>query len=544
MGCRHCTLAEPACERERGFAVYNVDGVTETLGPGIVDVTPAEILYTPAGNEDCLCWALDCLRRYGFDADLFSFETGRRCATGPGVYAFKCKQARQLYNALQESIQKAGRVGNQDGCTDSHDKQAVASVKRNEISAVSYVKSCGNSPPLPIATRWSHGGEGRSCVTDAIYLYSALLVPHSCAAHRRAEPAATATLTVSSTSTATLTVSSTSAATLTVSSASAATHDYVNTMCESPGNGRERPRAGCESPELARRNPKRRSRSTGSTGTSSWANSPVLVHQSAVTKLLPSDSDRCAVRRQTSCEPPVRSLLSKMLRRYKSETDSLESSDVVARSDMLASPGRVRKGCSMGHILESDETPAEVRHFAASAAQALRLDVGTPQRKSAGRATSTLKCNERTRKTSPAPSPCKSALDTEHCYVNLTVGSEQQKTTTTPTMTTRRSAIDDASFDVGRSGAANGRGGSDSRVNYIMLDLSEKSSCACAGEHVATKASSASPTRAKRQSVTAKSLEGYAQIDFDKTAALSRSISRRDDEYGSRKTRHCSEVEQ
>lgn len=46
------------------------------------------------------------MRRYGFDAELFSFECGRRCPTGPGIYAFRCDQAEQLFNNLQEAINK------------------------------------------------------------------------------------------------------------------------------------------------------------------------------------------------------------------------------------------------------------------------------------------------------------------------------------------------------------------------------------------------------------------------------------------------------
>ena len=47
--------------------------------------------------------------RYGFDSELFSFESGRRCPTGPGIYAFKCKRAEALFNLLQEYIQRAGQ---------------------------------------------------------------------------------------------------------------------------------------------------------------------------------------------------------------------------------------------------------------------------------------------------------------------------------------------------------------------------------------------------------------------------------------------------
>ena len=34
-------------------------------------------------------WPLKSLRRYGADEDVFSFESGRRCPMGEGIFAFK-----------------------------------------------------------------------------------------------------------------------------------------------------------------------------------------------------------------------------------------------------------------------------------------------------------------------------------------------------------------------------------------------------------------------------------------------------------------------
>lgn len=45
------------------------------------------------------------MRRYGYDADLFTFEAGRRCTTGEGIYAFRCRRAESLFQTLQSYIQ-------------------------------------------------------------------------------------------------------------------------------------------------------------------------------------------------------------------------------------------------------------------------------------------------------------------------------------------------------------------------------------------------------------------------------------------------------
>ena len=33
-----------------------------------------------------------------------SFESGRRCPTGPGIYAFRCSRAQNLFNLLQSRV--------------------------------------------------------------------------------------------------------------------------------------------------------------------------------------------------------------------------------------------------------------------------------------------------------------------------------------------------------------------------------------------------------------------------------------------------------
>jgi PTB domain (IRS-1 type) len=63
-------------------------------------------------NKPPLSWPLGSLRRYGFDANFFTFESGRRCETGEGIFSFKCKRADVLFNTLQSYIN--GRAYNTD----------------------------------------------------------------------------------------------------------------------------------------------------------------------------------------------------------------------------------------------------------------------------------------------------------------------------------------------------------------------------------------------------------------------------------------------
>ncbi|XP_050736049.1 atrophin-1-like [Eriocheir sinensis] len=86
------------------FQVVNVDEVGHRFSPAKLEVTEADLVLHQRGKA-AIRWPLRCLRRYGFDAELFSFESGRRCPTGPGIYAFKCRRAEALFNMLQLQIQ-------------------------------------------------------------------------------------------------------------------------------------------------------------------------------------------------------------------------------------------------------------------------------------------------------------------------------------------------------------------------------------------------------------------------------------------------------
>ncbi|XP_066191814.1 fibroblast growth factor receptor substrate 3 [Sylvia atricapilla] len=86
------------------FKVTNVDDEGHELGSGVMELTPRElILHTH--KRDAVRWPYLCLRRYGFDSNLFSFESGRRCHTGQGIFAFKCSRAEEIFNLLQDLMQ-------------------------------------------------------------------------------------------------------------------------------------------------------------------------------------------------------------------------------------------------------------------------------------------------------------------------------------------------------------------------------------------------------------------------------------------------------
>ncbi|XP_053819712.1 fibroblast growth factor receptor substrate 3 isoform X2 [Vidua chalybeata] len=86
------------------FKVTNVDDEGHELGSGVMELTQRElVLHTH--KRDAVRWPYLSLRRYGFDSNLFSFESGRRCHTGQGIFAFKCSRAEEIFNLLQDLMQ-------------------------------------------------------------------------------------------------------------------------------------------------------------------------------------------------------------------------------------------------------------------------------------------------------------------------------------------------------------------------------------------------------------------------------------------------------
>ena len=105
-----CTFTHPrnGDVDPRIFKVLNVDSEGQERNPGKIEITESELILHQKGKNP-IRWPLRSLRRYGFDAELFSFESGRRCPTGEGIYAFQCQRAEALFNLLQECIQRAGQ---------------------------------------------------------------------------------------------------------------------------------------------------------------------------------------------------------------------------------------------------------------------------------------------------------------------------------------------------------------------------------------------------------------------------------------------------
>lgn len=105
-------------------------------------------------NKAQIRWPLGSLRRYGFDANFFTFEAGRRCQTGAGIFSFKCQRADVLFSTFQSYIQRA-YINDETTGSDF----AMPNVSNRNIAQL-------NSLNLGVGTLHSQGIQGSSYIVN------------------------------------------------------------------------------------------------------------------------------------------------------------------------------------------------------------------------------------------------------------------------------------------------------------------------------------------------------------------------------------------
>eukprot|EP00730_Choanoeca_flexa_P013478 TRINITY_DN5364_c0_g1_i2.p1 TRINITY_DN5364_c0_g1~~TRINITY_DN5364_c0_g1_i2.p1 ORF type:complete len:180 (+),score=47.38 TRINITY_DN5364_c0_g1_i2:160-699(+) len=103
MGCGSSTDSQP---EERTFAVTILNEKEEVQGKGELTVTSEAMTLLSQGESERAVWELRYLRRFGFDKKYFSFEAGRRCTDGPGIWAVSTPKAEQLFQMVDYYINK------------------------------------------------------------------------------------------------------------------------------------------------------------------------------------------------------------------------------------------------------------------------------------------------------------------------------------------------------------------------------------------------------------------------------------------------------
>lgn len=156
-GCLSCPEKETIPDNHHSkFKVINVDDDGNELGSGVMELTEAELVLHTHRRDD-VRWPYLCLRRYGYDSNLFSFESGRRCQTGQGIFAFKCARAEEIFNLLQEVmhnhsisvVEEAVLEPGQQGAANSNTPAALGYSVPTVPNGVSRLPSVGDAPSHP-----------------------------------------------------------------------------------------------------------------------------------------------------------------------------------------------------------------------------------------------------------------------------------------------------------------------------------------------------------------------------------------------------------
>ena len=90
--------------RKDVFEVRNISDDRNEVGQGTVEVTATDLIYIDAMTNEKWKWPFKFLRKYGFEENIFTFEAGRRCPGGQGLYAFASERANEIHEAIVENI--------------------------------------------------------------------------------------------------------------------------------------------------------------------------------------------------------------------------------------------------------------------------------------------------------------------------------------------------------------------------------------------------------------------------------------------------------
>lgn len=136
---------------ENMFRVININDDKRLVQKGVMEVTTADLIYTDGRTKEQWQWPLKFLRKYGCDGDVFSFEAGRKCPGGEGLYAFSTQGASNLFalvarNINQGNLQPPGELSPLPSEVQPPDTNTLNFTRRSNVSSPTH-QSQQEHPP-------------------------------------------------------------------------------------------------------------------------------------------------------------------------------------------------------------------------------------------------------------------------------------------------------------------------------------------------------------------------------------------------------------
>ncbi|XP_048399496.1 uncharacterized protein LOC125458335 isoform X2 [Stegostoma tigrinum] len=114
------------------------------------------ILKDPRTKQDVYKWPYNYLRRYGIDQATFTFEAGRRCDSGQGLFLFETKAVKEIFHIIDAAVkEKESKKKQQRLSLTSDSSEASTASSRQLLSVASLAQessgekssSGGRMPP-------------------------------------------------------------------------------------------------------------------------------------------------------------------------------------------------------------------------------------------------------------------------------------------------------------------------------------------------------------------------------------------------------------